>query len=114
MGEYISNATWSLDRAGGYQVRRNLEHDLRLDAELNGGRTATPPCTVLDQLLAAVQICGQEGIPLPLVMREVDAALVAIPEAMRAEWQANLHLCLVDRITAAFAKGRLQPRSPVV
>ncbi|MFE9789318.1 hypothetical protein ACFYO7_28460 [Nocardia salmonicida] len=112
MDERTGNATRSLYHEGGDQIRRNLERNLRLDTELCDSTTAAHLRAVVDQLEVAVQICAQEGIALALVLREIEAALVAIPEGFPADWQSSLRLHLADYVTAAFAKGCLQPPSP--
>ncbi|MGW6697461.1 hypothetical protein [Nocardia sp. NPDC055049] len=111
MNEHISNATRSLDLEDGDQVRRNLEHNLRFDAELCDSGTAARLRSIVDHLEVAVQICSREGIPLPVVLDEVEAALAAMPHEVPADRQAGLRLHLVDYVTAAFAKGHLGSHS---
>ncbi|WKG12349.1 hypothetical protein QX204_13135 [Nocardia sp. PE-7] len=112
MDERTGNTARSLCHEDGNQIRRNLERNLLFDAELCDTVTAAHLRAVVDHLKVAVQICAQEGIALALVLREIEAALVAIPEGIPADWQSNLRLHLVDYVTAAFAKGCLQPQSP--
>ncbi|MFE1595030.1 hypothetical protein [Nocardia sp. NPDC058705] len=99
----------SLSRGGGDEVRRNLELDLGIESQ-GSDLSATHLGSVVDHLETAIQLCAREGIPLPLVLSEVESALTAIPDDVPFDRHSSLRLHLVDYVTASFAKSHL--RSP--
>ncbi|WP_446221969.1 hypothetical protein ACTWPB_19175 [Nocardia sp. IBHARD005] len=108
MDEYIRNNPRSLYGEGSDQVRRNLGSTGGLDAGIRESETAHLH-DIVDKLEYVVQACSRESIPLPFVLNEVETALGGAIGDIPADWHSTLRLHLVDYVTAAFAKERLQP-----
>ncbi|MFD3706590.1 hypothetical protein ACFWUP_25925 [Nocardia sp. NPDC058658] len=110
MNDDIGHGGRSLFCESGDQVRRNLELDLGIESQASD-LSATDVGSVVDNLETAIRLCAREGIPLPLVLSEVESALTAIPDDIPVDRHSSLRLHLVDYVTAAFAKSHLQSSS---